>query len=282
MAKGIPHATKLPPFDYGAKGCSDYFQVILKPILGYKDLLKIFNVFREFGNVIIFFKVMEGVLKNQSLAKSILSAPFVGVVSRLTDTKPDPKFMVRNVMEEVHRVLTTNDSVIPYNQQGERAEQMSLHYPTIRFMNRFLSKLQQFLIPLRAQWEHPLPRKDELQVEHSAEFYRVWSALHYAFCLPYMPKVEGKPAVLKREVFGEGPIWAGCVLVHLFDEVKRFTAFDFTRFLTYAAQVDKKSMASLAVPDVKMFENAEFYCNLDQEVFEFLEYRFPLAAEFKL
>lgn len=80
LTKGLPHSTKLPPFEYGligfslflysyytVLGCFDYFQVILKPLLSYSDLRSgVFQAFQEVGNSVVFLQLLEGSLVGHS------------------------------------------------------------------------------------------------------------------------------------------------------------------------------------------------------------------------
>jgi hypothetical protein len=170
----------------------------------------------------------------------IQSSPFLGVVSRFTDSKPDTRFIIKNVMQEMNGVLTTPDSAVPFNQQGERADTLYSHCAEPRIFNIFLSSIQLIVDECRGQWENPLPSKDELHVDNCHEFSRVWSAIRFAFSMPVeQANVEGHS---NRELFGEGPLFAGCMLLHMLDESRRFMSFDFVRFLNSAVAVEKKSV----------------------------------------
>jgi hypothetical protein len=43
---------------------------------------------------------------------------------------------------------------------------------------------------------------------------------------------------VNRELFGDAIIWSGCALVYGLDEVDRFNAFDFCRYLTHVFASD--------------------------------------------
>lgn len=58
--KGMPYTAKLPPFEFGLKGAFDYFMVILKPLLTYRDMKTgVFQSLREIGNAITFVTLLQ-------------------------------------------------------------------------------------------------------------------------------------------------------------------------------------------------------------------------------
>lgn len=60
LLEGMPKVCKLPLFDYGASGCLGFYQLRLAEVLAYKDLqTEVFHLFREIGNAIICFLLME-------------------------------------------------------------------------------------------------------------------------------------------------------------------------------------------------------------------------------
>jgi hypothetical protein len=59
FGKLMPHSSKLPPFEYGAKGCIDYFMVILKPLMEHQNLRQLFQVLREVGNLLVLIQMAQ-------------------------------------------------------------------------------------------------------------------------------------------------------------------------------------------------------------------------------
>lgn len=58
-------------------------------------------------------------------------------------------------------------------------------------------------------------------VEHTTEFYRVWSAIQFIICYP----VTNGPSPL--ELFGDGILWAGSAIIYLLGQLNRFQVLDF-------------------------------------------------------
>jgi hypothetical protein len=54
----------------------------------------------------------------------------------------------------------------------------------VNFTSKFLDTLKGYVMEVREQWEGKAPEADSLLVEHTTEFYRTWSAIQFAFCLP--------------------------------------------------------------------------------------------------
>jgi cytoplasmic FMR1 interacting protein len=269
--KGLPHSTKLPPFEYGAKGCFDYFQLILKPILSYRDLKSgVFQVFREFGNTILFIINLESSVKSTESFQAILNATMVGRYSGYIEPTYEPKLIIKNVMEEANSVITGNTAYCSAKQQGELIDQVFKPSCAPPLFDSTLERLQKYTASMRLQWETTIPSEDDLMVEHSNEFYRLWSAMLFCFSIP-----TSQTEFSNRELFGEGFLWAGCVLMHLFKEEKRFKAFDFVNFLVFVASNDPKAAneQSGLVELAKFFEISKFNLKISWEIFDTLDYR---------
>ena len=271
LIKGMPHSTKLPPFEYGAKGCFDYFQVIFTPILRYSELKSgVYQCFREFGNAVLFFYMMDGILRQSQTSNLVQLGSLTGDRSSFTEV-PESKFFIKNVFDECDGALSAADAAVPFKKQGEQIMKLYRNHESIKLMDLFLAKLRSVLNHLRPQWEMPVPLKDELAVDHSTEFYRVWSVVQFTFIIP-----PAKPEDhTNREVFGDGFVWAGATIIQLLDEQRRFNAFDFVRFLTYAAVIDPKSAAITTggVDYKRVFDVADMTNALNQEIFEYLDFR---------
>jgi hypothetical protein len=71
-------------------------------------------------------------------------------------------------------------------------------------------------------WSGTMPDNGLLSVDHTTEFYRLWSALQFVFCLP--PDEGGMSC---QEKFGDGFVWGGITLVYMLHQEQRFRVFDF-------------------------------------------------------
>ena len=59
-------------------------------------------------------------------------------------------------------------------------------------------------------------------MDECSEFHRIWSAMQFAYCRPV-----GENEWNVEQLFGEGLHWAGCTLMVLLGQQRRFEALDF-------------------------------------------------------
>ena len=70
---------------------------------------------------------------------------------------------------------------------------------------------------------------------YSTEFHRLWSALQFVYCIPV-----GENEFNIEQMFGEGLHWAGCVLITLLGQQRRFECLDFCYHIFRVQRVDGK------------------------------------------
>lgn len=77
---------------------------------------------------------------------------------------------------------------------------------------------------------------DELiEIEGCTQFHRVWSAIQFVFSTPF-----GENEYTVEEMFGEGLNWAGCTLITLLGQQRRFEMLDFGTHFVKLQRSDKK------------------------------------------
>ncbi|KAG6465730.1 hypothetical protein O3G_MSEX015352, partial [Manduca sexta] len=64
---------------------------------------------------------------------------------------------------------------------------------------------------------------------------RLWSALQFLYCIPV-----GETQFTVEELFGEGLHWAGCTIIALLGQQRRFEALDFCYHILRVQRVDGK------------------------------------------
>ncbi|TPP57802.1 Cytoplasmic FMR1-interacting protein, partial [Fasciola gigantica] len=78
---------------------------------------------------------------------------------------------------------------------------------------------------------------DILSLESCSHFHRIWSAIQLVFCTPF-----GQNEYTVEEMFGEGLSWAGCAIILLLGQQRRFEILDFGGHLLRLQRADKKDM----------------------------------------
>lgn len=98
----------------------------------------------------------------------------------------------------------------------------------------FLKRIREFLEADRAVWMGAeKPKNSIMHIDECVEFARVWSALQFVYCLP-VSKME----LTVEELFGEGLNWAGCTLIILLGQMRRFEVLDFSYQLLKVQRFD--------------------------------------------
>ena len=73
-------------------------------------------------------------------------------------------------------------------------------------------------------------------IDDTHDFHRIWSALQFAYCLP--TRNENDMSV--EQLYGEGLNFAGCTLIRLLNEHRKFETYDFTYHLFKINRSDQK------------------------------------------
>lgn len=98
----------------------------------------------------------------------------------------------------------------------------------------FLQRIKEFLEPDLDLWNGPPPSNGVMKIEECTEFHRLWSAMQFSFCIarPNEMTVE--------QLYGEGLNWAGCTLIALLGQERRFEALDVGYHVLRVNKYDRK------------------------------------------
>ncbi|OON15298.1 hypothetical protein X801_08900 [Opisthorchis viverrini] len=91
-----------------------------------------------------------------------------------------------------------------------------------------------FLNPTKESSNGPTS-SDILGLENCTYFHRIWSAIQLVFCTPF-----GQNEYTVEEMFGEGLNWAGCAIIVLLGQQRRFEILDVGGLLLRLQRADKK------------------------------------------
>lgn len=72
-----------------------------------------------------------------------------------------------------------------------------------------------------------------MHIDECVEFYRIWSALQFVFCIPV-----SDTEYTVEQLFGEGLNWAGCAFITLLGQAKRFEVLDFAYHMLKVQRFD--------------------------------------------
>ncbi|ELK16837.1 Cytoplasmic FMR1-interacting protein 1 [Pteropus alecto] len=84
-------------------------------------------------------------------------------------------------------------------------------------------------------WRGPLPVNGVMHVDECVEFHRLWSAMQFVYCIPV-----GTHEFTVEQCFGDGLHWAGCMVIVLLGQQRRFAVLDFCYHLLKVQKHDGK------------------------------------------
>uniref|UniRef100_A0A673BPG5 Cytoplasmic FMR1 interacting protein 2 n=1 Tax=Sphaeramia orbicularis TaxID=375764 RepID=A0A673BPG5_9TELE len=114
-------------------------------------------------------------------------------------------------------------------------------------------------------WRGPPPTNGVMHVDECMEFHRLWSAMQFVYCIPV-----GTHEFTAEQCFGDGLNWAGCAIIVLLGQQRRFDLFDFCYHLLKVQRQDGKDEIIKNVPLKKMADRIRKYQILNNEIFAIL------------
>ncbi|KAH8345348.1 hypothetical protein KR067_006404, partial [Drosophila pandora] len=93
----------------------------------------------------------------------------------------------------------------------------------------------------------------------------LWSALQFVYCIP----VRGTEYTIE-ELFGEGLNWAGCVMIVLLGQQRRFEALDFCYHILRVQRVDGKDEDVKGIQLKRMVDRIRRFQVLNSQIFSIL------------
>uniref|UniRef100_A0A4W5JG71 Cytoplasmic FMR1 interacting protein 2 n=1 Tax=Hucho hucho TaxID=62062 RepID=A0A4W5JG71_9TELE len=126
-----------------------------------------------------------------------------------------------------------------------------------------LTRIRSFLQD--AVWRGPPPTNGVMHVDECMEFHRLWSAMQFVYCIPV-----GTHEFTAEQCFGDGLNWAGCSIIVLLGQQRRFDLFDFCYHLLKVQRQDGKDEIIKNVPLKKMADRIRKYQILNNEIFAIL------------
>ena len=302
LMNAMPPNSKCPLYDYRVSGGIGYFSGKLIDIIQYPPLQSdVFQQFKEMGNAITFIKMIDSVLEDICLERHVLISPLLGINSLKTlKEQPSPENAplykrAKDLTDYLKSLDKNNDDDKDSEDESEDENNQSKYLlsskkslePILSTLweqdynlrkrsnsSLFTSALDQIynsVSSVRNEWDQQTPEEGAvIPIESATEFYRLFSALKYIYCLP-LERGQGEYDAF--DLFGDGLLWSGITIIHLLGQRKRFECFDFANHLLRVSQVyppeQNEKMA------IKFIENAERVRNLSDEIFTILGNNIP-------
>ncbi|XP_071015393.1 cytoplasmic FMR1-interacting protein 1 homolog [Oncorhynchus clarkii lewisi] len=267
----MPKICRLPRHEYGSPGILEFFHHQLKDIVEYAELKTVcFQNLREVGNALLFCLLSEQSLSQEEVCDLLHAAPFQNILPRVhvkegerLDAKMkrlEAKYTALHLVPLIERLGTPQQIAI--TREGDLLTKERLCCGLSMF-EVILTRVRGFLDdPI---WRGPLPSNGVMHVDECVEFHRLWSAMQFVYCIPV-----GAHEFTVEQCFGDGLHWAGCMIISLLGQQRRFDILDFSYHLLKVQKHDGKDEIIKSVPLKKMVDRIHKFQVLNDEIYAIL------------
>jgi len=292
----LPKICRLQRYDYGSPGLLQYYHAQLNDIIQYPDLrTEVFQNFREFGNAMLFCLYIEQSLSQEEICDLVHAAPFQNIIPK-PHCKENEKLETKMKSLEARYAplqVTTVIEKLGVAHQLEISRESDLLTKErlccgLSLFEVVLSRIKGFLDEAPTTggsaaatggfnnlWTGPPPTNGVMNVDECTEFHRLWSAMQFAFCRPV-----GVNEMTVEQLFGEGLNWAGCALIVLLSQQRRFEALDFCYHVLRVQRVDGRDEVVQSIPLKRMVDRIRKFQILNTQIFASLnKYLKPSDAD---
>uniref|UniRef100_A0A1I8BTR6 Cytoplasmic FMR1-interacting protein n=1 Tax=Meloidogyne hapla TaxID=6305 RepID=A0A1I8BTR6_MELHA len=284
-----PKQCKLQRFDYGIEGNLQYFVHQLRTFSGYTHLRKEFcQCLREFGNILTFILGLEMGLAHEEMFDLLASSAFTGQIPKPHAKSSEEQELKIQRLETKYSRLQISSICQQFGTESQAKVAAESELLTrerlccgLNIFGMILNRLRDTLLadPI---WIGPKPSNGVMWIDECVEFHRIWSGFQFILCLAYFNQTNinnqnsgqstedstlkkgitnvnnNSPAIVEtlwqglsiEELFGDGIYWAGCSLIRLLGQHRRFEVLDFCYHLlrvnrTVGAQMEGKEHVEL-------------------------------------
>ncbi|XP_076117302.1 cytoplasmic FMR1-interacting protein-like isoform X4 [Mytilus galloprovincialis] len=280
LFKAMPQVCRLLRYDYGSPGVMGYYQAQLNDMIQYPDLrTEVFQSFREVGNSVLFFMLIEQALTQEEVNDLKHAAPFQNIIPKPFipikegDSRKEKEQELKVVMKKLEQKYAPLQ-VVPVIEKIGTEQQVSIagegDLLTRERLCCGLSMFEVVLSRIREYIDDPLwkgqpPANGVMNIDECTEFHRLWSAIQFVFCIPV-----GDNEFTIEELYGEGLNWAGCALIVLLSQQRRFEALDFSYHILKVNRVDMKDENVKGIQLKKMVDRIRKFQILNNQIFAVL------------
>eukprot|EP01090_Pellita_catalonica_P002598 TRINITY_DN12174_c0_g1_i2.p1 TRINITY_DN12174_c0_g1~~TRINITY_DN12174_c0_g1_i2.p1 ORF type:complete len:407 (+),score=69.07 TRINITY_DN12174_c0_g1_i2:276-1496(+) len=231
LLKGMPQSSKLPLFQYMTFGNFENFRNQLVDLMRYPELMTAFQHFKEFGNTIALLSLLEQALSVVDTDTFVQAAPFLGITpeninEQVSDSSNSPLYKsISGICSALGNDSKTRAPGILKDIADHTWKADQFYRPSPKNMSLLkaaFAKLDATVSNVSQIWANPIADNGVLPVDSTNEFYRLWSALQFVYCLPV------EKGLSRPELFGDGFPYAGITLIYFLRQQHRFQVFDFS------------------------------------------------------
>jgi len=268
LMEAMPKDCKLPRYDYGSPGILEFYQHKLLDIVQYPDArTELFHNFREFGNAVLFCLLIEQALSQEEVCDLLHAAPFQNILPRpfckegeKPETKQkrlEAKYAALQIVPNIEKLGTAKQAQIA--REGDLLTRERLCCG-LSIFEVILNRIKGFLED--AVWHGKPPANGVINIDECTEFHRLWSALQFVYCIPV-----GENEFTVEQLFGEGLNWAGCVMIVLLGQQRRFECLDFCYHIFRVQRVDGRDENIKGIQLKRMVDRIRRFQVLNSQIF---------------
>ncbi|KAM3720431.1 Cytoplasmic FMR1-interacting protein [Dirofilaria immitis] len=273
----MPKVCKLPRFDYGSPAVLEYYIAHLTNVGRYAELKKdVYQVFRELGNIIVFCLQLELALAQEEVMDLLTAAPFTNVIPRPPAKKIEEQELKIKQLEQKYARIQISTVVEQIGDEKQKAISREAELLTkerlccgLNIFEMFILKLKEIL-SMDTIWTGGFPSNGVMWLDECVEFHRLWSALQFFFCQPPLSDQEGlnpHTEPLIEALFGDGLHWAGCAIITVLNQHRRFEVLDFSYHLLRVHRADGKDSTVHGIKLSRMVERIRRFQLLNNQIF---------------
>ncbi|WAQ99149.1 CYFIP-like protein [Mya arenaria] len=222
---------------------------------------EVFQLFREVGNAILFCLLIE-----QSM--NIIPKPFIP--AKDGQSRKDKEEELKTVMKRLEGKYQALQVVPIIGKFGNQKQSNIAQEGDLLTRERLCCGLSMFEVILKRiqsflddpVWHGPPPANGVMNVDECTEFHRLWSAIQFVYCVPV-----GENEYTVEQLFGEGLNWAGCAIIVLLGQQRRFEALDFCYHILKVNRVDQKDENVKGIQLKKMVDRIRKFQILNSQIF---------------
>merc|ERR1712106_1003892 len=287
LMEAMPKDCKLPRYDYTSPGILEYDQHKLLDIVQYPDArTELFHNFREFGNAVLFCLLIEQALSQEEVCDLLHAAPFQNILPRpfckegeKPETKQkrlEAKYAALQIVPNIEKLGTAKQAQIA--REGDLLTRERLCCG-LSIFEVILNRIKGFLED--AVWHGKAPANGVINIDECTEFHRLWSALQFVYCIPGLNyseitsnkenpdtnEIVGENEFTVEQLFGEGLNWAGCVMIVLLGQQRRFECLDFCYHIFRVQRVDGLDKNIKGIQLKRMVDRIRRFQVLNSQIF---------------
>uniref|UniRef100_A0A1B0CHB8 Putative cytoplasmic fmr1-interacting protein n=1 Tax=Lutzomyia longipalpis TaxID=7200 RepID=A0A1B0CHB8_LUTLO len=248
-----------------------YYHAHLIDIVQYPDAkTELFQLFREFGNSIIFCLLIEQALSQEEVCDLLHAAPFQNILPRpyckdgeKPETKQkrlESKYSSLQIVSNVEKFGTAKQAMIA--REGDLLTRERLCCG-LSIFEVILGRVKSYMDD--PVWMGPPPINGVMNIDECSEFHRLWSALQFVYCIPV-----ADTEFTVEQLFGEGLNWAGCVMIVLLGQQRKFEALDFCYHILRVQRVDGKDETVKGINLKRLVDRIRRFQVLNSQIFAVL------------